>query len=261
MNHSTAHDMFALRMDDVGASSKRFEVYSDWCLSAGPLQISGNWLFLKFLPGLKKWGPYRELNGQEWHAVLQLLEAAQAKLTVAVTAAWVDYNGRLMPFPRRFPDAAAALKEGVRRGILEIANHGLTHCVLKNKAFRPKWFSGNRRFHREYWDWVPSDVQEEHMQRSQNILESFFEVPIVTFVPPGNVFTDETLRIARRYGLKYVSCDKTSERKMGMSIIGEDHVLPFHDRDLVLCGISWLEKRVSDHAGAKSCFVRELADN
>src|SRR3989442_5561 len=58
----------ALRLDDVGASSKRYEVYSTRSWGLGRLRISGNWLFLKYLPGVKRWAPYRELTAAEWGA-------------------------------------------------------------------------------------------------------------------------------------------------------------------------------------------------
>ena len=75
-------------------------------------------------------------------------------MTVAVTAAWAERSDRVTPFPERCPSAAVAFKEGVRRGLIEIANHGLTHCVLDRNLFRLHWFSSNRTYHREFWPWV-----------------------------------------------------------------------------------------------------------
>ena len=53
----------ALRLDDVGASSKRFEVYGRTRLPFGGWQLPfpGNFLFLKYLPPLQRWGPHGEL--------------------------------------------------------------------------------------------------------------------------------------------------------------------------------------------------------
>ena len=248
----------ALRLDDVGASTKRYEVYSQRRFGIGRYAISGNWLFLKYLPGIKAWGPYRELSAKEWRQISDLLVASSAKLTVAVTAAWAENEDVLIPFPVRFPDQASVLKEAVDSKLIEIANHGLTHCVLEGNKFKPRLWSSNRTYHREFWEWVSTDKQDQHICQAQQILQDYFQLPIVTFVPPGNVFTDETLEIANRYGLKVVSCD-TAPRKQGdMVVVGNKYVLPFHDRDIVYGGIEWLRRRVMENGDAAFCFVSEL---
>jgi hypothetical protein len=245
-------EKLALRLDDVGASSKRYEVYSHrpW----------GNCLFFKYVWPFKKWGPYREMTAEEWHAICELLEKYSAKLTVGVTAAWAESENQIIPFPLRFPEEAKALREGVRNGLIEIANHGLTHCVLKDNAFKPRWFSGNRRFHREFWDWIPREVQEEHIRQSQEILQSWFDTEIVTFVPPGNVFTNDTLEIAQRYGLRYVSCNTSRSIFGNIIIIGDENVVPLHDRDIVLNGVDWLERLIENQRSRQFYFIRELGE-
>jgi len=248
----------ALRLDDVGASTKRYNVYSRRRFSIGRYGISGNWLFLKYLPGIKAWGPYRELSANEWCEICDLLAASSGKLTVAVTATWAESEDDLISFPDRFPEQASVLKEAVDAHLIEISNHGLTHCVLEGNKFKPQLWSSNRSYHREFWDWVSVDIQEQHIRQAQQILQDYFQVPIVTFVPPGNVFTDETLEIASRYGLKIVSCD-TAPRKQGdMVVVGNKDVLPFHDRDIVYGGIEWLRRRVVENGDASFCFVSEL---
>ena len=250
--------LVSFRLDDVGACSKRYEVYSDHAWRIGPVGVSANWLFLKYLPPFKKWGPYRELTAQDWDAILDVLEHHQAKLTVAVTAAWPESAGRLIPFPERFPDEAAALMSGVQRGLIEIANHGLTHCVLRDNAFKPRWWSGNRPFHREFWDWIPLEEQERHIRRSQEILQDYFRTEVVTFVPPGNVFTDATLEIAQRYGLRHLSCKASGPRSEHLTILPEEQVVAFHDREIVLNGLEWFERLLARHDEAEWRFVREL---
>jgi len=248
----------ALRLDDVGASTKQYMVYSRRRFGIGRYAISGNWLFLKYLPGIKAWGPYRELSAKDWWCICDLLASSSAKLTVAVTAAWAENEDVLIPFPERFPDQASVLKEAVDSNLIEIANHGLTHCVLEGNKFKPRLWSSNRTYHREFWEWVSIDKQERHICRAQQILQDYFQVPIVTFTPPGNVFTDETLEIANRYGLKVVSCD-TAPRKQGdMEIVGNKDVLPFHDRDIVYGGIDWLRRQIMENSNASFCFVSEL---
>lgn len=259
MTAAAATGLRALRMDDVGASTKRYEVYSKKSWGIGRARVSGNWLFLKYLPGLKAWGPYRELEADEWRAVIDLLERASASMTVAVTAAWADGSERVTPFPERFPAAAAALREGVRRGRIEIANHGLTHCVLDDDLFKPRWFSSNRPYHREFLPSVPLSVQERHIQRAQDILQQYFETPVVTFVPPGNVYSDATLDIAQRHGLRYVSCATPPRQHGAMTVIGNEDVVAFHDRDLVVGGVGWLGATLDGHPATRFCSVAELA--
>src|SRR5712692_9087518 len=127
----------ALRLDDVGAASKQHEVYglTRIRLRRWELPFPGNFLFLKYLPPLRRWGPYRELTAGEWERILDALSAAGARMTVAITAGWVEAAGAVVPFPRKFPDAAAAIRAGMGRGLLEVANHGYTHCVLRDRLF------------------------------------------------------------------------------------------------------------------------------
>jgi peptidoglycan/xylan/chitin deacetylase (PgdA/CDA1 family) len=245
-------------MDDVGASSKRYEIYSNWRARLGPLYVSGNWLFLKYLSPFKAWGPYQELGETHWNGICRLLEEHRAKLTVAITAGWVESEHEVVPFPERFPRQAAAIREGVRAGLLEVANHGLTHCVLDNNLFKPRWFSGNRLYHREFWEWVPVAVHARHVERSQRILQDYFAGGVVTFVPPGNVFTDDTLELAARNGLRFLSAAAAPGHRRGMAILGNDDTEVFHDRDVALHGVAWLQRCLERHAGAEFCFVRDL---
>lgn len=249
----------ALRIDDIGASTKRYEVYSEKVWRWRRFRVSGNWLFLKYLPGLRGWGVYREMRPDEWQGVFRLLEAYQAKLTVAITAAWAKSEHELIPFPQKFPGEAAALKEGLSAGLLEIANHGLTHCVLENDVFKPKWFESNRRYHREFWDWIPLAVHDDHLRRAQDILQGYFDCEVITFVPPGNVYTEDTLMAACKYGLRVVSCSTPPRQAGAMTVVGNENVLPFHDRELVLQGIGWLENVLRQNRDKQFCFVKDLA--
>jgi peptidoglycan/xylan/chitin deacetylase (PgdA/CDA1 family) len=251
--------MRALRMDDVGASSKRYEVYSNWRVRRGPLLVDGNWLLLKYLPPFQCWGPYRELTASDWLAILRTLERSDAQLTVAVTAGWVNADGSIVPFPDKHPAAAAVIREGVEQGLLEVANHGYTHCVLKDRAFRPKLFSSNRRYHREFWPWVAEEVHEAHLRISQDILCRWIRRDIVTFVPPGNVFADFTLELARKYGLRHLSCSAVPAGASGLTYVDPATVVGFHDRDLVRGGIEWLQTALTANADYTLSFVKTLA--
>ena len=256
-------DVVALRLDDVGAASKRYEVYGVTRVAVGPwsMPFPGNALFLKYLPPIKRWGPYRELGPGDWDAIFAALQGARARLTVAVTAGWVERDGRVTPYPRKFADAAGRLRDGVRQGLVEIANHGYTHCVLENEAYRPRWFSGNRRYHREFHEWIPSERHHEHLRRAQEILQSFFGVAVVTFVPPGNVFTRATLDAAAAAGLRYVSCSDAGRfgSARGLVPVADDAVRAIHDRDVVRGGMAWLNDLLRSIA-PPPITVREIAE-
>ena len=251
-----------IRMDDVGAASKRHEVYGLTRLPVGRLRIPfpGNWLWLKYVPPIKRWGPYRELAAPEWYEILEALTRAGARMTVAVTAAWVEDDATLTPFPRKFPDAAQAIRAGVDAGLLEVANHGLTHCLLADHAFRPRLFSGNRSSHREFYDFLPPEAQEANIRCAQAILSDAFGVAIVTLVPPGNLLQPVTAELARRHGVRYLSYRAATTRAGILPIVGDDAGVVFHDRDVVLGGVSWLRARLEAVRGREVVFVRELGE-
>lgn len=260
MSDGTATPEVALRMDDVGASSKEFEVYARRLPLPGRAGEIGNVLFLKYLPPLRAWGPYPELSAAAWTAILGLLRDASAVLTVGITASWVERSGRLVPFPQRFPEQAEVIRQGVHDGLLEVADHGLTHCVLAGRRFLPRAFGGNRMFHREFWDWVPADVQRDHLQRAQWIFRDWLGSAPVTFVPPGNVFGNATIDAARAAGLRVMSCATTPRSVDGLAIVGNERVDAFHDRDVVLGGVGWLRRRIAAlPLGTRFRFVRDLA--
>ena len=160
-----------------------------------------------------------------------------------------EADGSVIPFPKKFPGAAAAIRAGVDRGLLEVANHGYTHCVLQDGLFRSRLFSGNRTYHREFHEWLPADVHRDHLKRAQDILEGFLGRPVVTFVPPGNVFAAATLEAAAAAGIRYVSCLNAHRAGPvpGITFVDDGDVVSIHDRDIVHPGaqgrVSRLEGR------------------
>ena len=244
----------ALRLDDVGAASKAYEVYGLTRVPVGAwsLPFPGNALFLKYVPPIKRWGPYRELAADDWESIAQMLRAASARMTVAVTAGWVERDGRVVPYPDKFPAAARALRECARRGLVEIAHHGYTHCVLAGRRYLPRAWTGNRTYHREFHEWVPAATHREHVRRAQDILQDFFGMPVVTFVPPGNVFTRVTLESAAEAGLRYLSCTNAERNAetAGLTAIPDQAVFALHDRDVVVRGRPWLAGVLRERAGA-----------
>jgi peptidoglycan/xylan/chitin deacetylase (PgdA/CDA1 family) len=254
----------ALRLDDVGAASKRYEVYGLTRFPLGRLALPfpGTFLFLKYVPPIKRWGPYRELRAGEWEGILAELEHAGGRMTVGVTAGWVEADGRVVPFPQKFPDPAAVIRQGVGRGLLEVANHGYTHCVLQGRLFRPRLFSGNRQYHREFHDWLPEETHRDHVARAQGILQEFFGCPVVTFVPPGNVFAKPTLAAAAAEGIRYVSCLDGGRwgPVEGLTFVDEATVVSIHDRDIVRGGVAAFRRLLAGRPGAPFVTVREVGE-
>ena len=243
----------ALRIDDIGASSKKYEVYSN--RGYGLCNI----LFLKYLSSFRAWGPYRELTAREWESVFEVLKRYNARLTVAITSCWVDFYGKLIPFPLKFPDQAKKIKQGLLSGLLEIANHGLTHCVTDKLRFRPRLFTSNRKYHREFWEWIPEREHFRHIRDSQEVLQDYFETKIVTFVPPGNVYTDATLRACVKNGIRIINCNTGTKNMKGVKILGNERTIDFHDREIVLKGVQWLEGKLNNMPKrTEYIFVKDL---
>jgi peptidoglycan/xylan/chitin deacetylase (PgdA/CDA1 family) len=238
----------ALRIDDIGASSKRFEVYSK--------VPCGNLLFLKYLSSFKAWGPYDELSTERWREIFDILRKFNAKLTVAVTAGWVEKDGAIIPFPVKFPAQASAIKKAIEEGLIEIANHGLTHCVIGRHL--PRLFTSNRKYHREFWPQLDERIHYEHIEKSQKILQDYFQTPVTTLVPPGNVFSNATVKAAEKFGIKLINCNTKAGVIGDVGIIGDDNILAFHDRELAIYGIGWLRQRLEQRNDAEFCFVSEL---
>src|SRR2546430_6730029 len=94
-------------MADVGAASKRTEVYGITRLELGGLRLPfpGNLLFFKYLPPIKRWGPYRELGARHWEAVLGWLYRHRSRLALRVTARSGADHCPVRPYTRQLPVA------------------------------------------------------------------------------------------------------------------------------------------------------------
>ena len=239
----------ALRIDDIGASTKKYEVYSK--------KLFGNILFLKYLEYFKAWAPYTELTVKIWDQVMDILEKTNACLTIGVTATWVNKDNSIVPFPEKFPEEAKILKSGFNEGLVEIANHGLTHCIVGKHL--PRMFSSNRTYHREYWDWIPRDIHFEHMEKSQNILIEWLGETVTTLIPPGNVYSLDTLQAAEKYGIKRINSYIDHGVETDVKIINLDFIDAFHDRELVLEGIGYLQNKIDTlYQNTQFVFVKDL---
>lgn len=202
--------MTPLRLDDIGASSKRYERHRG------------------------KWWRYDELTPLHIDRLGLWLRDRGHTMTLAITACWVEGDGSLTPFHSKYHDLAGAIHFWVRQGIFEIAAHGLTHCVPGRhvpSVFMP--WRGNRQWHREFIDCVPMATQREHMTKAKALLEHRFMVHVTTLVPPGNAISEQATLWALEHGYDRVVC-----RARGRRFITDDakHAV-IHDAEIAALGV------------------------
>ena len=239
--------MTTFRIDDIGASTKLYNQHAKEKWRFFPF---ANFWFFKIVEPFRGWAKYEELTAFEWNKFLDIFNEYNIRPIIAVTACWVEKDGRPVPFPEKFPEQAAVLKKALKDDKIEIANHGLTHCVVGRH--RPKFWGSNRRYHREFWPWLPKDVHEEHIVKSQGILESYFESKINILVPPGNVWSTKTCEAMKGTNLDTVLCNRNmmDSDKCDCEIKFVDDrygYFNFHDRELKLYGGEWLVSNIKNN--------------
>lgn len=239
------------RIDDIGASAKHFEQHGQkWFKIFGKKIIyfpfANFWFFKRVWP-FKRWAKYDELIAEEWMVFLDIFDKNNIVPIIAITATWVDENSNLIPFPEKFPEEARILKTAFLSGKIVVANHGLTHCVVGKHM--PRFFSSNRKFHREFLPELNQSLHTEHILKSQEILEKFFEKPIEILVPPGNMWSHKTYSALSGTNIKKVMCNTymldSKESMQGIEFIKDnENVFAFHDRELKLYGKEWLINKI-----------------
>lgn len=188
-----------LRLDDLGASSKQFERHSHrWALDWGPFKTS--------------WGPYREMTAVELDRLFRLVAGRGRTITAAITACWVESTGALTPYPAKYPEQATVIQRWIRTGTVEVANHGLTHCQVGKHL--PGFF-GNRRYHREFLDDMTPAAMAHNLERSQAVFRSWLGHAPRRLVPPGGMFPDWGIPLAKLWGLDLwsESCEVFHDRE------------------------------------------------
>ena len=243
--------MITLRIDDVGASTKHFNQHGKKIFYYKGIPffffpLANFWFFKRIWP-FKKWAPYSELTAEEWVIFLDIFEKHDVKPIVSITACWVEKNGDLVDFPTKFPREASVLKKAVKDGKILIANHGLTHCVVGKHL--PKFWGSNRRWHREFWSELSQKWHEEHTEKSQKILEGYFEQQIHIFVPPGNIWSHKTYKAVKKTNIRKIISYRymmdSDEKMEGIEFVDDKKdFFVFHDRELKLYGEKWLIKNI-----------------
>lgn len=231
--------MVTFHIDDIGASSKHFNQHASFSFA--------NFWFLKRIWLFKRWAKYEELTSEEWIRFLEIFDKYKIIPIISITACWVEKDSSLVPFPEKFPEEAQILKDAFLNNKIVIANHGLTHCVVGKHL--PKFWGSNREFHREFWSWLPQKIHQEHILKSQEILENFFGKRIEIFVPPGNVWSFKTHKALKKTNIKKVICSRylldSNEPMDYIEYIDDSKgFFNFHDRELKLYGEQWLLSKI-----------------
>ncbi len=231
--------MINFRIDDIGASTKIFSAHHG---------VLGRYVFNylkteKFRLQL----PYKELTLEEWSIFFDIFQEYNVVPIIAVTASWVDEKSNLIPFPEKFPEEANFLKKMSATGRVVIANHGLTHCVIGKHL--PNILLSNRRYQREFWPYLDQSIHDEHIMRSQHILESYFGKPITIFVPPGNVWSIKTYRALKNTDIRQIISRNymfdSDDATEGIEFICDrNEFFVCHDRELKILGSDWLKKTI-----------------
>ena len=242
----------ALRLDDFGASSKQNEIYTK------ALNGWGNLLSLHSFQKFRAWAKYEEIEVSLLEGFVQKLADQNSKATLGITACWLSLDGTLETYKVKFPDHLRVLQVGIDIGVIEIANHGLTHAVTENMDFRPKRFSSNRTVHREYWPWRKKNVIHSAVSLSQIVLQDCFGSKPNIAVPPGNVWCREYAEACTENGIKIInsnlpSQDNVSLDELDLVYLSNDQVVALHDKELIEEGLDFF-----DRLRSSTCFVSDL---
>lgn len=207
--------MTPLRIDDFGASSKRYARHRGKLL------------------------PYSEAHEDDLIRLFTWLQRIDCRATLAITAAWVERDGSLTPYPKKFPRQTSIIQQAVLAGRVEIACHGLTHCIPGQHTSWP--WQGNRRWHREFIDALPYGQQRAHLVRGRRILEDAFGLGVTTLVPPGNAISDQLAEAALAMGYEVVTCRLDAVAAFP-SVVDDRGQCVLHDRDVI--GVGRFERTV-----------------
>lgn len=248
--------MKILRIDDFFSNTRVFNQYAKtrrlnlFFLKKLPILFFANWFFFKRLKKNKGWAPFPEINTNQLLEMSKLLKDNNCSVTLAITATFVNNKGDLIPFFDKYPEQSKIIKSGIQKKIFHIASHGLTHCILDKNKFLPRFFSSNRKYHREFYNWLPYNTKKKHIYESKHLLEKYFNIEIDTFVPPGNVWCEETEEILFEAGFKKLITDKKNYdnfKHRKIEIFNDSKMIAIHTKDIV--------------EGNKDYFYKLLAKN
>lgn len=257
-----------LRIDDIGASSKKFEYYGKNSIKIFgkylPLpELLTNFLFFKKFPLWSGWAKYDELSTDEWITIINFLKENNLTLNVALTACWVTKEGTLIKFSEKFPSQTDIIKDGINKKLIYILNHGLTHCIPGRHM--PMRFKSNQKYHREFTKYLNYDNQLKHLEDSQKIIFEIFGFHPKILVPPGNKYNLDTLKSMNKLNMKYIQCNRDEShqpsdndlKKYNIRHIDNTNVVVLHDKDIVYHGLNYFHS-INNFSNTKYYSMRKL---
>jgi len=107
---------------------------------------------------------------------------------------------KLVPLP---PFKTQILREAVRAGILEVAQHGTSHQMRRGLT-GIRFLDGFLPYRSEF-SGIDRDVQLREVAKGKDLLEKDLGIRVVTFIPPWNSYDLNTLRALEQLGFKSLS--------------------------------------------------------
>ena len=98
----------------------------------------------------------------------------------------------------------------------------------------------------------------KELELLEDILQEFFDVDVITLIPPGNVYCEYTVDAAQKYGIKYINCQTDDSVMHDVKIMSNNNVFAFHDKEIVEEGLDWFEDKLKLYKKSNYVFVKEL---
>ena len=97
------------------------------------------------------------------------------------------------------------------------------------------------------------------MEKSQEIFKQWLGEAPTTLIPPGNVYSVDTLEAAEKFGIKRINSYMNHDVDSKIKIINDGNIDAFHDREVVLEGVGYMEKKLSNYPkDTQFHFVKNL---
>jgi len=162
------------------------------------------------------------LTPKDYAKIINILEKHSAKITCFVTPTCVSKDGKIKTWTEtEYGDAKATLRilrDGTKKGAINIGNHGLTHLTIGYKPpsittlILSKVGLVNHNLAREFYDSklrkeIPYELQKKQLEESIKLIEEIFGFKPKAFSPPAHVWDDSTEKAVRELGIQYFSAD------------------------------------------------------
>ena len=166
--------------------------------------------------------PERMLQADDYRELASTLDRLDAKLTIMCVPATPQGRGYVpwWEVSQEYRAALDCLRQGMAKGRMEIACHGLTHLTIGRRVpsrLRERFNRLLNPLHnptREFYDdlrrcAIPVAEQRRAIRTSMDLLEGFFGRRPRAFTPGAHNWDDTTERAAAEEGINFFACDTT----------------------------------------------------